>query len=760
MGEIRIQDQNPTKIMYGGVKRTIQDSGIYINNILPKDNSSTAINTPSTTEWQINDDWEIEIVDSKKFKIKKFKVDTWGLRQIIPNPHNTYPNYDNMRINVTGLDYVHKNVVCHTAGSDIPDGFTKAYGGTYGYNIYWHPGQFTSGNSMQGLVIQFGIGYAASTNEANNGLQIGKHPWDVGTKVGITDGVIIGSRGDGTYKAITIGLYGGVQNATAWNDENGEAFRVYNISDHPIIVTLDAPDMTELVDPTTDQCFDAYVGDTNVYHKERNIQNCWIDYGLATISEKVCNLKLGSTNLLPDVVDIEPHILPAISSDTYAINWSGCNNQIILDRVVQYFKTHPWIAVNDKEDNYSNYTGKDNNIRNVFTNIPLTIKHLHIKIDGNQIYMALISYFSGTHINKLTLQFMQDNVRISSAQRLFFKSKIDEIEILDKNGNLSYNVNKFFLAAFDCSGMYEQTGGSLKVFPPIINWNRVPKYTTNIGWMFSYAGKIEEIQECSLYARESPVNTIKVANLQQAFEYCGRLRRIGPRLDMRAVTPGDDTFRAFTQCTQLEDVLIYGLNAGTWKFNDNSLEGMLNNLNQDSMNYLFNNLLDLTTYNELTAVQTVNNSWEHESWSIGSSGAILNHEDVFTQTRYPNGQRTPFISTSAQLTNMQIRVRGLIEQDILILPDGREITEDGIYTISTEGGSQVGFSLVNTGITESQVSDDIVDLFIVNPYYSTNIHGDSGSIYFPEQKQCTITSEMVEQAKQKGWTIYVNNVEQ
>lgn len=355
---------------------------------------------------------------------------------------------------------------------------------------------------------------------------------------------------------------------------------------------------------------------------------------------------------------------------------------------------------------------------------------------------------------------MQDNLRITSLQRLFYRATIDELEILDKNGRVP--VNQFFLSAFDCSGMYENSQGKLSVFPPIINWNDTNNTRiTNIGWMFSNAINIVELQEHPLYPRESPVNTIKAGFMQQSFEYCDSLRRIGPRLDVRAVVPGGDaTLRAFAQCISLEDVLIYGLNAGTWRFDSNTYEGFLNNLSQDSMNYLFNNLLDLTNYDESIATETINNSWGHESWTLDASTVRISNGEVYTTTRYPNNQRTFLVFTTSPLTNMQVKVQGLLEQDILILPDGTEVTTDGTYTITTEGDSQTGFSLVNTGITESQVYEDPVRIFITHPYFPYNIQGDSGSIYFPEQKQCTITSEMVQQARQKGWTIYVNNIEQ
>lgn len=284
INKIKAGSSDPTALMFDKYKTGTANGGILFGSLIPVDNSIAAVQAVSNSVWQVNDGWEVEIINSKKIAIKKFKIDTWGLRQIVGNPH-TDPNYNNLKVNVSGINRVHNEVICHTAGSDVPDGFTKAYGGNNGYNVYWYPGQFNSGNSMQGLVIQFGVGYASSDNERADGFQIGKHPWDVGTKVGIVDGTITGTRADSSYKAITIGLFGGVQNATAWHDETGDAYRQYDISDNPIYIDLDVPDTNVAIDVTSVECWDAYAGEDQVYHKDKTLENCWKKYGFAFPTE-------------------------------------------------------------------------------------------------------------------------------------------------------------------------------------------------------------------------------------------------------------------------------------------------------------------------------------------------------------------------------------------------------------------------------------------------------------------------------------------
>lgn len=280
INKMKIGSIDPDHVMFDNFNIGKANSSITFGSIIPKDNSDSATKEVSRSVWQINDGWDIEIISPKKIAIKKFKIDTWGLRQIVDSP-NTDSNYNNFKIGVEGVQYVHNNVVYHTAGSDIPDGFTKAYGGNVGFNVYWYPGQFDSGSSMQGLIVQFGCGYLASDNERDDSLQIGKHPWDVGTRVGITDGTITGTWTDGSYRAITIGLFGGVQSAASWHDESGDAYKVYDISDHPIYINLDVEDNTLPVDITSVECWDAYCGTTQVWHKDKTVQNCWVKHRLA-----------------------------------------------------------------------------------------------------------------------------------------------------------------------------------------------------------------------------------------------------------------------------------------------------------------------------------------------------------------------------------------------------------------------------------------------------------------------------------------------
>jgi hypothetical protein len=413
INKIKIGAVDPDSIMFNKFDVSMANTAITFGSIIPKDNSSAATQEVSQSVWQINDGWEVEIISPKKIAIKKFKIDTWGIRQMIPNPHT---NYNKLRVRVTGLNHVHQNVICHTAGSTKPDGFTKAYGGTAGYDVYWYPGHYTSGNSMQGMVIQFGCGYKANDNERYDSLQIGKHPWDIGTKVGIADGIIEGTWGDTDYKAITIGLYGGVQNAKSWHDETGDAYKQYDISDNPIYIDLNVDDVTKDIDVTSVECWDAYVGNDKSYHKDKTIDNCWKKYGLA--------VPFG-WNLYKDNIKVNEES----SNKNYDIEWKT-PFRIYINKAIFLKLESDFIVI---DSNYYN----------------VNFKAFKLKITGKSNY---------TTIN-FTRQFINTTINESTIYTLM--NGINEIESLNKTVNRKDNTKSAYISEFNL------TINSTKEFSPI-----------------------------------------------------------------------------------------------------------------------------------------------------------------------------------------------------------------------------------------------------------------------------------------------------
>ena len=317
LDNIKIGNNDSERIMFDTYYNPKANETLIFGSTINKDNSKVWNSVYG--EWQINDGWEVEILDSKRIAIKKFRIDTWGLRKIWNkgNANDTdslgYKDLIQLKVKVTGLDYVHNNVVYQEdSEGNKTYGFVKAFAGTGGYNVYWYPGQFTSGNYIQGLGIQSGIGYTANANEIEDSLQMGKHPWDIGGRTCITDDIFTGSWSDSGYRATTIGLYGGYQTATKWHEYNtdgysGNAYKIYDISDNPIIIDLEVPNTNSPTDVSTIECWDAYVGTTKAYHKDKTRDNCWKRYGI----------------MFPENYNLVPSGLTL--SNTHYIKWVASN---------------------------------------------------------------------------------------------------------------------------------------------------------------------------------------------------------------------------------------------------------------------------------------------------------------------------------------------------------------------------------------------------------------------------------------------------
>ena len=350
LGNVKIGSNDSERILFDTYYSPKANETLIFGSVVPKDNSKVWNSVYG--EWQINDGWEVEILDDKRIAIKKFRIDTWGLRKIW-NQGGTndtdqlgYRKLIQLKLEVTGLDYVHNNVVYQedSNGNKIY-GFVKAFAGSSGYNVYWYPGQFTAGNFIQGLGIQSGIGYVANANEIDDGLQMGKHPWDIGGRTCITDGTFTGTWSDGSYRATTIGLYGGYQTATKWHeyaDEgySGNAYKIYDISDNPIIINLNVPDTTVPTDVTSVECWDMYAGSEQVYHKDKTRENCWKRYGLMfpenfnyfpaniTLSDNVYCKWISSNTFVIKKIPAEGIVLTKSSTidwgpESYSVNYIG-----------------------------------------------------------------------------------------------------------------------------------------------------------------------------------------------------------------------------------------------------------------------------------------------------------------------------------------------------------------------------------------------------------------------------------------------------
>lgn len=775
INNIRLGKDYPESIRFPSYAAPIGNQFTYFGNIIPKDN--TNVDQAPEGQWEINDDCEVEIISPRKIAIKKFKIDNWIIRRKTgPDVTGQTDEIDlfgeSFKIRITGLDYVHNNIICHTQGSNIADGFTKAYARPAwdNWTVYWWPGQYTEGNNYaRGLLIQGCFNYIAGQKEIDGSMHMGRAPGAMGSVDYITDGeyAVRGWYGIGC-RGICIGLFGGVQNATEYLDNSNGAYRVYDISDHPIYIDLDVQDTKNYpVDLSTKECWDAYVENTKVYHKDKTIENCWKKYGLATETyvddegnikeygyKKVTNISGYSFDgglVLPEVIDWKNNI--------YDLSWN-----IKIANIEFWEKLRNWF-----DNNYTTHQMIVKMPLFAYSNIggKITLKFKEWFDDEQtqpQQYLYSARIFQGSTIEKVHF-IMENGCSFSSGNGLFLGSSLNEITFDSPKG--------YLIGATDVSGMLSQCG-KLTTYPHnLINWgvNRTNVKAngiscTLVGYCFEYTPFVE-IPSYNQSDRYADDNTIIFTSFcDQVFNGCSKLITIGPVLDLCIVNPNNSGSNMFN-CPTLEDVRIKNLNHGNWSFdgvNRGIYIGNLPNLNQESITYLIENAADLTTHDPEKHIDLIYKSfknWSSPYWNDSNDERdnVINFRFADTRKRYNvNSNPTPLIYTNQTFAEMKIYVSGLQDGDYVEFSSGTTdtnaitISTNGEHTISKQNSSNSGFKLFSTNTAnKSWVSIQIVDGFDpTNPLVS------SATIYCPNAWNDKLNDDLKSKANAKGWTIVVS----
>ena len=595
------------------------------------------------------------------------------------------------------------------------------------------------------------------------------------------------------YTATTTWYYGmGLYSGAYPNVGEGETGSVIDISDNPIVIELYN---TNGIDLSSVECWDAYAGDEHSWHKDKTIDNCWLKYNMATdngsyISMDMNGIESGFVGYLPETIDYEEHILPKNNSGIVPIAWNAnISNTDFWEKIKAYLLEHPVIIVQDNEEegltNLSSYTTADVNDNIIqyqwFANAGIT-GDFTIKFDGYFLNGTFSDCLRGNEFDTLTLQILHDNCRFTVAQNMFRRLTANTIQVVDANGNLTNE----YIKARDCSAMCEMS--SITYFPDIVDWDfrleSAGVQNVPMQYAFSYCGDLVEIAQHGT-SRDSDSNTIIVSGGYQTFQYCYALTTIGPILDLAqlnfADNPSAETagYCMFQSCTSLSDVRIKNLNGSCVHFDDDTKHGYLSALDSSSLEYLFNNLTDLTTYNSSVLNRTINNSWSVGSydddgetyiysWQItdafvyddsGESTLNTSNASISNGRRYSESNATRFIYPTETVSNMTITVSGLITNDTLTYNDGSNdhTLTNGTHTISMSVSNTSGFTLTRSGISGTYVDDfdNLVTLTIVNSYNPSAPKASSASLYLPTELESKITSSMITTANSKNWTVYV-----
>lgn len=551
-------------------------------------------------------------------------------------------------------------------------------------------------------------------------------------------------------------------------------------------------DGTVPIDPTTVECWDVYVGDKHIYHKDKTIANAWDKYGMFgdsykesgkydpdsswkvtyydTVNKKVYNNTEYSTIKIPLLADFNAqmalyHQLEVIDDTRYtkSIKWNCQPTNLEFWRPVK-----EWYANNTITHLVSLFY--NSNIEGSLTlNLPT-----EEDTNSTQIcrFFSGEKAFYGTYLTDITINIPYLN-SLTSGNTLFQgATTLKKVTVNVATGE-HWHV-------FDCSGMFEYCN-NLEALPDNmwIATNQEVDYGDSysnqlMGWFVEYCMKITTI----------PCNNNNVFVPRIATQMCNgasALVTIEPVIDCKVLDPRMAD-KMFGGTDSLTSVKLKNLNHGDWIFDNVArtitiggeassstiCHGNLTKLDTESVEYLFANLVDLTSnYDNLAPVDADSVTASSKSstaklycpsvWfgaggeyfdfttmTVGSGSPIVTANSVIMASRMGTSDSSATLYLSGdQDTTIKIQVSGLQEGDVLGIGGGaysaipNKVTEDGVYTFSFT--STWGFKLWNT-----------IDTSITSAITVTSL-----SLSGEELK---VTDQMVADANAKGWTVYNGGV--
>lgn len=533
---------------------------------------------------------------------------------------------------------------------------------------------------------------------------------------------------------------------------------LYNV--YADVSGLSINDGIDFTDETTVECWDAYIGDTQVYHKDRNLENCWDKYGYVAektvfwgydkipVQEYVIKLPTGKT------------ILPKLNDYSCLAN---CKFHSISPS-----NTEVW---NDIRDWYKNNTidgailavpsitdGTSMNLSRTFWYCT-GFSELTLNLQYQNAYNSGEDNWYGTGIEEITFN---TNYSISSPQRWFRgMSKLKTIKYHCESSDY----------LFGATSTVDMFGGdeALEEYPAkMINWganvnstNVTTRRVTLTQYTFAGCRKLKKVPS---YVSGDKITCCYLAYM---FNNCNALTTIEPILDVVEQTcapSGADLW--FSGCNALTSVKIKGLSHGDWYFDgstvNNVKHGDLSNLDEASVQYLFANLADLTTcnpkinkkawYNNFSDWILNQGTYIDESW-----GELLIPEYVNEDDENPTMYNGVIASVSGIATPAGCKIKlaeaatveGYLE---IVFSDNSKITVDI--------DSSADYYIIPTGVTGLTINayDCVVpcDFYIaIETWDSSNPLVNSATLNCPSAWSDKVTSSMVSSAKTKGWTITV-----
>lgn len=228
---------------------------------------------------------------------------------------------------------------------------------------------------------------------------------------------------------------------------------------------------------------------------------------------------------------------------------------------------------------------------------------------------------------------------------------------------------------------------------------------------------------------------------------------------------GELDYKSFGYNTAGKNVRIYGINQ-SYSFDDKKSAlgdyySYLPNLDAESIQYLFENLTDLTTYDAELATSNGNINSFDSWWISGSSSKVTKSHAVAATSA--NGSIIA-CNSFGKTGTIKIAVSGIVGGTLTCYHGGTllaTITEDGDYDIEVTSATNnwIQFQLSgNTSFTNP------VKITLRKPYTATAAKSSTFDLYVPSKWETTFDAvdgndfdTLITNAKAKGWKIYVGD---
>lgn len=517
-------------------------------------------------------------------------------------------------------------------------------------------------------------------------------------------------------------------------------------------------------DASNVECWDAYVGGVQTYHKDKTVQNCWVKYGYAADAQVDAGggyggpydvVKISTPGSiadgnvkLPMVTDLAGYILAG-----KFVAWRiSPKNTDVWDGIKALYdgKSYTWMQAKWA------WTGSG-----VTGALAVRVNTDHS--DTETMQHDLAEFLSGTKVTGISL--VSDNTIIG--HDLFrYASSLRDISFKDTDGN-----DKSIPG--DCSGMFEGCSSLAMIPGTLVDWGN----TGFIPWMFSGCTALKEIPAPATDA------VCHATSIQQLFEGCSKLESVGVTLDLGKVHPqatsdgkhdGSGGYLAFSGCKSLAGIKISGLNHGDWYLDGtgtgSNAHGELPALGQTSVDWLLDHLADLTAHDENKCTSTWKNNFGEWTINNPAKDSMVDAQTLkitsYSESAYDDYSSLGKESFAAYVDVendglIVFRVKGIANEGVLLHFFTHDTEQDvwleaavasqsmDTVTFEVNGSYTVAFYLSNA-------TGAVVDVNVSLPYAydPENPYVSNAKLYLPAGLADLADSAHREGAIEKGWTLY------